>query len=77
MGYKTYLGEGSLKQFSKDQEQAINDMAKKARQMLAVKPQWDMEKWFNQMKKTNPMLKGVSIREFGSAVLGIKKFSNR
>jgi len=74
-GFQLCFEQSSLMQFSKEQEDAVNEMAKKARTMLELKPHWDMEAWFDKMKKINPYLKGVSIREFGAAVLG-KPFEN-
>ena len=66
----------TLKQFSKEQEIAVNKMAQQARQMLMLKPQWDMERWFENTSKINPYLKTVSIKEFGAAVLNLKPFEN-
>ena len=68
----------TLAQFSKEQEKAVNDMAKKARKLLFLPtPQlWDLEAWFDKAKKVNPYLKGVSIREFGGAVLELEPFKN-
>ena len=67
----------TLIQFSKEQEKAVNHAAKQAWMMLTLKPQlWDLEAWFNKHRKINPYLKGVSIREFGAAVLSLKPFKN-
>ena len=65
-----------LIEFAKKQEVAVNDMAKKARTFLILKPTFDLEDWFNKQRKVNPFLKGVSIKEFGSAVLEIKPFKS-
>ena len=70
------MTEQTLLQFSNEQEKAVNLAAKKAWTMLSLKPHWDMEAWFDKLKKENPYFKGVSIREFGAAVLNIKHFKN-
>ena len=67
----------TLTEFSKEQEVAINKAAKQARKILAIKSQlWDPEPWFNNLRKTNPYFKGVSIKEFGAAILNIKPFKS-
>jgi len=66
----------TLTQFSSEQEEAVNKAAKQAWTILTLKAQWDMEAWFNNLRKVNPYFKGVGIKEFGSAVLSIKVFKN-
>lgn len=62
--------------FARLQEDAVNEAAETAAKLLALKPSFDLEAWFNQARQQNPYFRGVSMREFGAAVLGIRPFQN-
>jgi len=66
----------NLSTFARLQENAVNEAAESAAKLLAVNPLFDVEAWFARARQQNPYFRGVSMREFGAAVLGIKPFEN-